>query len=53
METALPKVIYTCTECAMPVIMLDGNIIRACEHKEAGVAAEMSATCYGESELCE
>jgi hypothetical protein len=44
---------YKCAECEMAVILHEGNVIRACPHKEAGVTASLSATCYGEAEVCE
>jgi hypothetical protein len=42
---------YTCAECQTPVIVLDGQIIRACPHEEAVVIADVSATATGESNL--
>lgn len=45
--------VYTCADCGMGVIIHDGAIIRACGHEEAAVTASLSATCYGESEICE
>ena len=44
---------YRCSECEMPVVMHEGHVIRACPHKEAAVTASLSATCYGEAEICE
>jgi hypothetical protein len=53
MTDRLPDPVYRCAECEMPVIFHNGAVIRACAHQEAGVTASISATCYGESEICE
>ncbi len=42
---------YTCKECGIAVILIDGKIIRPCKHTDAGVIADMSATAYGRSKL--
>jgi len=42
---------YICKECGMAVIVLDGNIIRACPHEGSTVVAKMSGTVTGESKL--
>ena len=38
---------FTCKECGIPVIVVDGKIIRACKHDGAGVVAGMTAKCTG------
>lgn len=40
---------YRCAECGVAVIIFNGVIHRPCPHKEAGVTAECSVTCRGES----
>lgn len=40
---------FTCSECGVAVIVFDGVIHRPCEHKEAAVLADCSATATGES----
>lgn len=42
---------YKCSECGVDVIVYDGIIHRPCEHKEAAVIAECSATATGECEV--
>lgn len=42
---------YQCAECKRAVIILNGEIIRACEHAEAGVLANLSAIVVGQSKL--
>lgn len=42
---------YKCAECGIAVIILDGEIIRPCPHKDAAVTADCSAVVYGESKL--
>ncbi|CAB4151199.1 hypothetical protein UFOVP591_5 [uncultured Caudovirales phage] len=50
-EQKKPEPRYHCKECGVAVIVLNGQVIRPCEHKEAGVTADCSATCYGESKV--
>jgi hypothetical protein len=38
---------HRCAECGTAVIILEGEIIRACPHEEAAVIAEMEAVAYG------
>jgi hypothetical protein len=38
----------TCKQCGAAVRQDGDAIIRDCVHDEAGVTAELSATCYGE-----
>jgi len=38
---------YTCKECGVAVIIVDGKAIRPCSHKEAGVTANITAKAYG------
>jgi hypothetical protein len=42
---------FKCACCGMAVIVLDGEIIRACPHTDAAVTADCTATAYGESKL--
>jgi hypothetical protein len=44
---------YTCATCGVPTIVLnDGkDIIRPCEHTEAGVVAHCDAVCTGEASV--
>lgn len=43
---------YTCAECQRAVVVTpEGEIIRACAHKEAKVIASVSATVYGIAKL--
>ena len=42
---------YTCSECKTPVIVIEGEVIRACPHSEAAVIADISATATGESNV--
>ena len=37
---------YKCVECQSSAKIVDGQIVRSCEH-EAGVTADMSATAFG------
>lgn len=48
-EQAKPR--YTCAECGLGVIIINGKIIRGCTHEKAAVNAACSATAYGESKL--
>lgn len=38
---------YECSVCGIAVALIGGQIIRPCAHKDAGVAANISATAYG------
>lgn len=38
---------YRCAQCGMAVIVLDGEIIRAC-HCNAAVVADATATMHGQ-----
>lgn len=43
---------YSCSECGLRVVVTpEGEIIRACPHKDAPVKAEVSAQLYGISAL--
>lgn len=39
---------YRCEVCNVPAVLLDGAIIRPCEHQDAPVIADMTARVYGE-----
>ena len=43
---------YSCAVCGKPVQAVDGKegveFIRACDHEDAAILADVSATCYGE-----
>ena len=47
----LPKrpvpIAYSCSTCGVTAAVLDGTVVRPCEHKTAGVVADISATAYG------
>ena len=49
METAIQQSSHRCAVCNRAVIILGGEIIRACLHDDAGVIAEMQAVAYGRS----
>ena len=36
-----------CKACGKEVKMEAGKPVRSCEHKEAGIVANMTAKCYG------
>lgn len=38
---------YACGECNAPALVVDQKVVRTCEHAEAPIAAQMSATAYG------
>jgi hypothetical protein len=42
---------YHCAECGQPVTFEDGQIVRSCEHVEAGVIADVEATVYSQGSL--
>jgi hypothetical protein len=42
---------YKCSECETPIIVIEGQVVRACPHQEAVVIADISATATGESDL--
>jgi len=43
---------FTCAECGKRVIVLeDGTKLRKCEHKEAAVIANLTATLYSRGTL--
>lgn len=45
---------YSCSVCGKPVTLNDDNSLsRECEHNDATVIADMSATVYGTSSLNE
>lgn len=44
---------YRCTECGSPAILLAGEILRVCDHKEAGVTADMKAHAVSVSRVAE
>jgi hypothetical protein len=46
-------VIGSCKECGARVVVTDGVITRDCQHHDAGVTTELTATCYGESKVTE
>ena len=39
---------YRCEVCNVPAVLIEGTVIRPCEHQEAAVIADMVATVYGE-----
>lgn len=41
--------VLACKQCGASATVVDGNVTRKCGHDEAGVTADLSATCYGES----
>lgn len=45
----MPK--YSCAECGKPVIVMEGQIMRACPHPTASVVASMTAVVYGEADV--
>jgi hypothetical protein len=42
---------YICSGCGKAVIVTEEEIIRICEHNDAPVIANLSATCYSLSTL--
>lgn len=42
---------YSCEVCQIPVIVIDGTIIRPCKHQDAPVVASLTATVYGEGHM--
>ena len=42
-----PAALYTCAACGKAVIVLNGEIIRACLHTDAAVHANASAVVKG------
>ena len=42
---------YTCKQCGKPVVVMEGEIIRACPHPTASVIASVSAVVYGEADM--
>jgi hypothetical protein len=38
----------TCKACGKPAELINGEVYRVCSHHTEGVAAECSATCYGD-----
>lgn len=49
--TPKPEIEYRCAVCGVKVEVIDGEFVRPCDHKDAGVTASMSATAYGESKV--
>lgn len=45
------EVKYACAECHSRVVVKEDKIERECEHKNAGVVADISATATGESHV--
>lgn len=45
------EVKYACAECHSRVVVKEDKIERECEHKHAGVVADISATATGESHV--
>ena len=42
----------TCDRCGKPVhINPDNTVVRECEHKDAAIKVNLSATLYGEADL--
>jgi len=50
-ETPVPQ--YLCSVCGQAVILIADEVIRACEHQEAGVVANMQAHAVGIGSLQE
>lgn len=40
---------YKCSECGIATVVIEGQIIRPCNHNTAAVIADISATAYGVS----
>lgn len=50
-KNAGAPVLYRCAACQKRVAVVDGQIIRACPHSEAGVTADLTATVYAQGGL--
>jgi len=44
---------YTCSVCGLGVILLEGQLIRGCEHKDAPVNAAVRAKIQGKSSFAQ
>jgi hypothetical protein len=42
---------YKCAECGAVVTIVDGDPVRACEHSESVITADLQAVAYGQSSL--
>ena len=42
---------YLCKECGLPVVVINEELVRKCEHTNAPVIAVMSGTVTGESKV--
>lgn len=40
---------YECKECGKPVDLVDGELVRTCEHHDATIIANLTAHATGES----
>lgn len=38
---------FSCSECGAPILILDGNVTRHCQHDHAPIIANLTATAYG------
>lgn len=47
----MPDPIYQCAVCKTAIIILDNQIIRACEHSDAPILATLTATLRGEGDV--
>ena len=39
---------YTCAECGAKADVVEGEVVRTCEHVDAPVTADIQAVVYGE-----
>lgn len=39
---------YKCADCGAEVTLVDGVLVKTCEHAEAAVLADMQATVHGD-----
>jgi len=42
---------FACELCGQPVQLIDGKLVRFCDHVEGAITASMSATASGRSKL--
>lgn len=42
---------YSCSVCGKPVLMINGQAVRVCEHEGKAVVADLKATVYGQSKV--
>lgn len=45
----MEKTKYKCAECGRGVLVSGDSVLRLCDHKDATIVAECSATCRGDS----